>query len=102
MAADNWVYDITSDDEDDGQRSDISFPNSELNHGIGSPPSQLCPIPGALSFLNYHEWAPGQSYDQQPPRWMLYYTSPYIRATPTSKPSENPAPVNNITFFKLL
>ncbi|KDN71115.1 hypothetical protein CSUB01_11497, partial [Colletotrichum sublineola] len=72
MAAHNWVYEITSDDEDDGQHSDISFPDSELNHGTNSPRSQLCPIPGALPFLNHHEWAPGQSYDEQPPRWMLY------------------------------
>ncbi|KAL0930284.1 uncharacterized protein CTRU02_212490 [Colletotrichum truncatum] len=70
MAADHWVYEIN--DDDDSHHSDISFPDSELDHGTSSPPSQLCPLPGALPFLNYHEWAPGQSYDEQPPRWMLY------------------------------
>lgn len=72
MAADNWVYGITSDDEEDDQNSDISGCSSELNHGISSPRSQLCPIPGALPFLIYREWAPNHSYDKQPSRWMLY------------------------------
>ncbi|KAJ5005564.1 hypothetical protein K4K57_011679 [Colletotrichum sp. SAR 10_99] len=71
MAGNNWLYEITSDDEADHRDSDISDSDDELNHGT-SPHSQLPLIPGALPFLDYSRWAPGQSYDEQPPRWMLY------------------------------
>lgn len=70
MTGDDWLYEISSDDENDHRGgSDIS--DRELDHGT-SPHSQLPPVPGALPFLDYHRWASDQSYDEQPPRWLLY------------------------------
>ncbi|KAF6798882.1 hypothetical protein CSOJ01_12585 [Colletotrichum sojae] len=72
MAGDDWLYEITSGDESDDGDSDISNSDDEVDHNT-SPHSQLRPsVPGALPFLDYRRWAPGQSYDEQPPRWMLY------------------------------
>ncbi|KAE9571015.1 hypothetical protein CGMCC3_g12947 [Colletotrichum fructicola] len=70
MAGDDWLYEI-SDDESDHRDPDISDSDGELNHGT-SQRSQLPPVPGALPFLDYRRWAPGQSYDEQPSRLMLY------------------------------
>nr|XP_036584420.1 uncharacterized protein CTRU02_05495 [Colletotrichum truncatum]KAF6793938.1 hypothetical protein CTRU02_05495 [Colletotrichum truncatum] len=73
MAADDWVYELTSDDEADGQHSDITdSATSELNHGASSPHSQLPLVPKPLPFLKYADWVPGRSYDEKPLRLMLY------------------------------
>ncbi|KAF4486354.1 hypothetical protein CGGC5_v005915 [Colletotrichum fructicola Nara gc5] len=70
MAGDDWLYEI-SDDESDHRDPDISDSDGELNQGT-SQRNQLPPVPGALPFLDYRRWAPGQSYDEQPSRLMLY------------------------------
>ncbi|KAL0937046.1 uncharacterized protein CTRU02_209262 [Colletotrichum truncatum] len=73
MAADDWVYELTSDDEADGQHSAVSDSDtSELNHGASSPHSQLPLVPKPLPFLKYADWVPGRSYDEKPLRWMYY------------------------------
>ncbi|KXH56230.1 hypothetical protein CNYM01_13770 [Colletotrichum nymphaeae SA-01] len=72
MTGDDWLYEISSDDENDHQGgSDISDFDGDLDHST-SPHSLLPPVPGALPFLDYHGWASSQSYDEQPPRWLLY------------------------------
>ncbi|UQC91432.1 uncharacterized protein CLUP02_16967 [Colletotrichum lupini] len=54
MTGDDWLYEISSDDENDHQGgSDISDSDGELDHGT-SPHSQLPPVPRALPFLDYH------------------------------------------------
>ncbi|KAK2051072.1 hypothetical protein LY76DRAFT_428663 [Colletotrichum caudatum] len=65
MATNDWMYEITSDDEAGGPNSGIYDLDSELDHDAVSQRSRLRPIPGALPFLNY------QSYDEQPPHWMF-------------------------------
>lgn len=52
MTGDDWLYEISSDDENDHRGgSDISDADGELDHGT-SPHSQLPPVPGALPFLD--------------------------------------------------
>lgn len=61
MVADSWVYKIASDEEDDGQNSDVSDFTSDLDHDTSFSRSQLWPIAGALMIFNRYKWAPGQS-----------------------------------------